>query len=319
MSARVESDVEVVIPHLDRRLSLARTLDSLRAQTVPVAICVADNGSTDGSLEMLAADYPEVRVLELGENLGFGAAVNRAVRSSEARTIVFVNNDAVAESDFVERLLAAYDGGAAPIVAACMLAPDGSIESLGVEVDRRLSPFDCCHGAAPGSPEAVSARPLGPSGGAALYERETFLTLGGYDERIFAYLEDVDLAIRARLAGFGCVSAPDAVVHHEHSATLGARSTAKNELMGYSQGFLDWRYGANLGLGERVGAAFTEVAVYAGKALIDHNLGAIRGRWRSWRRLRATEVPSAESNWSSVPLTRHRVFDAMGLRLRRRR
>ncbi|CAN5537468.1 hypothetical protein BH10ACT11_BH10ACT11_19700 [soil metagenome] len=318
MSPGAEVDVEVVIPHLDRRFSLVRTLESLREQTVAVAICVVDNGSTDGSLEMLAANYPEVRVVELGQNLGFGTAVNRAVHDSTARSVVLINNDAVAEPDFVERLIEARDRSAAQLVAGCMLALDGTIESLGVEVDRRLNPFDCCFGAAPGSATAASARPLGPSGGAALYDREAFVALGGFDERIFAYLEDVDLAIRARLAGFDCASAPGAVVHHEHSATLGSGSARKNELMGYSQGFLDWRYGANLSRRERVGAAFVQAVVYSGKAVIDRNIGALKGRFACWRGYRAHARPASNPSWSQLSLLEMRLGPALRRRLIRR-
>jgi GT2 family glycosyltransferase len=319
LSPGAEVGVEVLIPHLDRRLSLLRTLDSLRAQTVAVAVCVADNGSTDGSLEMLATDYPEVRVIELGRNLGFGAAVNRAVEGSEALSVVLINNDAVAEPDFVERLIEARNESGSPAVAGCMLALDGTIESLGVEVDRRLSPFDCCHGAAPGSREAAAAQPLGPSGGAALYDRQAFLALGGFDERIFAYLEDVDLAIRARLAGFNCASAPTAVVHHEHSATLGAGSARKNELMGYSQGFLDWRYGVNLSRGERIGSTFVKAVVYSGKALIDRNVGVSRG-WAAARRdLKRGVKPAGEEGWSRLPLAQLSIGAALKRRLGRRR
>lgn len=308
-----------MIAHRDRRASLARTLDSLRSQTVAVDVCVADNASSDGSREMLSRDYPEVRVLELERNFGFGAAVNRAVESSESPLVALLNNDAVAEPDFAERLLEAHGGGAEPIVAACMLAADRSIDTLGVELDHYLSPSDCCHGLAAGSPQAASARPLGPSGGAALYERVVFLRLGGYDERIFAYLEDVDLAIRARLAGYGCALAANAVVHHEHSATLGAGSAAKNELMGFSQGFLDWRWGANLSASERAGAALIELVVYAGKAVIDRNLGALRGRLRAQRHLSRESRPAVEPTWGGLPLRHHSLPAALRPRSMRRR
>lgn len=312
-------EIEVVIPHRDRLESLRGTLDSLRGQTVAVAVCVVDNGSSDGTAGALATDYPEVRVVALERNLGFGAAVNRGVQSSDAQAVVFINNDAVARPDFVQRLVEAYAGGEEPIVAGCMVAADGSIETLGVEVDRWLNASDCCFGERPGSSAARTARPLGPSGGAAFYEREAFLGLGGYDERIFAYLEDADLALRARLAGFGCAVAPEAVVVHEHSATLGSGSAAKNEMLGYSQGFLAWRYGANLSGVERATAALFDLALATGKAAIDRNLGAIKGRVRAWRTLRAVSAEEPDHGWSGLPLLEHGPGESLRRRLLRRR
>ena len=76
------SDLEVLIPHHRGRESLRLTLASLAGQTAGVEVCVADNGSDDGSREMLAAEHPDVRVVELGSNRGFGAAVNAAARTS---------------------------------------------------------------------------------------------------------------------------------------------------------------------------------------------------------------------------------------------
>src|SRR5687768_16648674 len=94
--------VEVIIPHIDRARSLAKLLDALRAQTVVPSICVADNGSSDGSLTMLKELYPEVRVIEIGTNVGFGRAVNRAARASAADLIILLNNDTVPDARFVE-------------------------------------------------------------------------------------------------------------------------------------------------------------------------------------------------------------------------
>src|SRR5690606_14357589 len=140
--------VEVLIPHHNRIDSLPATLDSLRRQPAPASVCVVDNASTDGSREVLAAEYPEVRVVALERNYGFGAALNRGARESEADLLVFLNNDAVADERFVERVRDRFAATGAEMVAACLRAPSGEVESLGVELDRSLNPYDAAHGAA---------------------------------------------------------------------------------------------------------------------------------------------------------------------------
>ena len=193
MSAR--ADVEVLIPHLDRKESLRRTLESLEAQTVVPRICVADNGSSDGTLEMLAVDFADVRVVALDRNHGFGGALNRAAADSAATLLIFLNNDAVAEPTFVEALLRTRELSGSDAVAGCLRSPSGPVESMGVEVDRSLNAYDVGFGLE--DPQDYAGHePLGPCGGAALISTAAFSEVGGFDEGFFAYLEDVDLAIR---------------------------------------------------------------------------------------------------------------------------
>lgn len=311
--------VEVLIPHHSRIDSLRATLDSLRRQSAPAAVCVVDNASTDGSREVLARDYPEVRVVALERNYGFGAALNRGARESDADLLVFINNDAVADERFVERIATAFAESGAEMVAACLRAPNGEVESLGVQLDRSLNPYDAAHGAAFETLGELRVEPLGPSGGAGGYARQAFAAVGGFDERLFAYLEDVELALRMRLAGMSCAVAPDAFVWHHHSATLGARSAAKNELLGYARGYLHWRYGRSLTAGERARALATDAIVYAGKAVIDRDLGSLRGRLRLRRDVRGERRPPGDPRVADLPLLELRWREALGRRLARRR
>jgi GT2 family glycosyltransferase len=279
---------------------------------------VIDNASSDGTRELLADRFPEVRVLALDRNAGFGAAINRAAESSTAELIVLVNNDAVADPAFVERLVAAHDRTGAEMVAGCMLSPEGVVESLGVEVDRSLSAYDAGHGLR--DPAAFAGSPvLGPSGGAALYVRDDFVRLGGFDEDFFAYLEDAELALRMRLAGRRCAMATDAVLWHEHSGTLGARSDAKNELMGHSRGHLMWKHGRSLGPLARLRGHLTDGIVYAGKAVIDRNLGAFRGRLRAAREHRGRPRPEGDPRLAGLPLADLGLAESLRRRLARRR
>ncbi len=310
--------VEVLIPHRDRVASLARTLESLESQTVAATACVIDNGSTDTTRAMLAERFPGVRVVALERNHGFGAAVNRGAFSSRAELLVLLNNDAVADERFVEALVAARSATGAEMVAGCLRSPDGPVESLGVEVDRALNTYDAGFGLADPA-RYVGPPPLGPSGGAALYEREAFVRAGGFDEAFFAYLEDVDLALRMRLAGCRCALALDALAWHEHSATLGARSDAKNELLGHSRAYLLWKHGAALTAPQRVQAHLIDAVVYAGKAVIDRNLGALRGRRRAALERRGRVRPPADPRLRELPLLDLGLAESLRRRLVRRR
>jgi GT2 family glycosyltransferase len=202
------------------------------------------------------------------------------------------------------------------MVAACLGRPDGRIESLGVEVDRSLIAYDVAHGEDwDGAVERHPGPPLAPSGGAAAFGREAFLAAGRFDEGFFAYLEDVDLGIRMRMLGMRCVLAPRAIAWHEHSGTLGPGSEAKNRLLGTGRGRLARKYGANLSVAARARGILVDAAVYAGKALIDRNLGAVRGRAAA-RRL----VPRgpADPRFARVPLVDRGIGTSLRLRLRRR-
>jgi len=281
-------------------------------------VCLVDNASSDVTREMVAERFPEVRVVALDRNLGFGAALNRGVEGSEAELVVFTNNDAVMDPRFVELLVEAADDSGAEMAAGCLRSPGGPVESLGVEVDRSLTAYDVGHGLADPARYA-GPPPLGPSGGAALLVREAFQRIGGYDEGFFAYLEDVDLAIRLRLGGATCALAAGAIAWHEHSATLGARSVAKNELLGFSRGRLLWKYGRSLTLAERVRAHGTDLVVYSGKAAIDRNLGAFRGCLRARRELGRLPRPDAEPRLRNLPLTDVGLRESLARRLARRR
>ncbi len=215
----------VVVPNFNGRRWLPGCLDSLAAQTLaPTEVVVVDNGSSDGSAAM-ASGRPGVRVVELGRNLGFAAAANRGIGSVETESVALVNTDVVLAADWLERMEAAL--GSAPDVGAVackmvdledpsvlydagdVLRRDGVCEQRG-RFERDDGSFD-----EPGEVFAASA-------GAALYRRGAVLDVGGFDERFFLYLEDVDLGLRLRLAGWRCRYEP-AVARHagEGSAPAG--------------------------------------------------------------------------------------------------
>jgi GT2 family glycosyltransferase len=316
VSARELPSAEVLIPHHDRAESLRQTLDALRRQTHPTPVRVVDNNSSDGTREMLEGEFPDVACTPLDSNLGFGAALNRGVEECDAAVLIFLNNDAVPDERFCEELLAAQAASGAEMIAACLGRPDGLIESLGIEVDRSLIAYDVAFGEErEGAVKRHPDPPLSPSGGAAAFAREALVAAGGFDEGFFAYLEDVDLGIRMRMLGMRCVIAPGAIAWHEHSGTLRPRSEAKNRLLGSGRGRLARKYAANLTPTARARGIVIDAAVYAGKALIDRNLGAVRGRLEA---AHLTPRGPVDPRFGRVPLVDRGIVAALRLRLGRR-
>jgi GT2 family glycosyltransferase len=273
----------VYIPNLNGGEMLAQTLESL-APGEEVKVVVVDNGSEDDSVAILRDRFPQVELIALPQNIGFGRALNLAVDRVPGDPVIFLNNDVECEPGLVEALLGALEEGVSS-VAGVLVQRDAPelIDSAGVTVEGdTLMAFDYLHGE--NVDRLVSAPPpLGPTGGAALYRHDAFTSVGGFDERIFVYYEDVDLALRMRAAGHKCVLAPEARALHAFSATLGSRSGAKFEMTGWSRGYLMRRYGVLSSPGRATRALFCELAIGAGQLLRSHTARGLRGRLRGWR------------------------------------
>jgi N-acetylglucosaminyl-diphospho-decaprenol L-rhamnosyltransferase len=272
----------VYIPNLDGGARLRRTLETLAAQTMEAPVVVIDNGSRDDS-PAVAEQEMGARVIRLDWNIGFGCALNLGVAQYPAERLVFLNNDVECEPRLLEALVETSEAEAADSVAGILLQMEREdlIDSAGVVADRTLLAWDYLHGSPVG--EATAAvPPLGPSGGAALVKREIFERVGGFDERIFAYLEDVDLALRIRCAGGVCALAPNARALHRHSSTLGSGSAAKNRLMGWSRGYLLRRYGILRNPALVAPTLARELAIAGGQLLIDRTATGITGRLAGW-------------------------------------
>jgi GT2 family glycosyltransferase len=306
--------IDVVIPTHDHWHLTARCLSLLREQTVPHAVIVADNASSDDTPEKVRQAFPEVHVVELPGNLGFPAACNAAAAAGTGEIVVLLNNDVETSPHFLELLTRSFeDDPRVGSVAALLVRPGGRVvDSVGLTSDSTLAGFPRLRGSAVN--EAESRRPLlsGPCGAGGAYRRTAWEEIGGLDEGVLFYGEDLDLALRLRSAGWTAAAAPDAVAVHLGSATFGPRSPWQRYQGGFSRGYFLRRYGLL-----RTGAAFrvlaTESAVVLADAVLSRDLSAAKGRlagWRSARGLprRALPPPDAVESgigfWESMRLRR---------------
>lgn len=205
--------VAAVVPNWNGARWLPGCLAALRAQERPFdALIVVDNGSTDGSADGLGDD---VRVVRLGENRGFAAAANAGLRATGAEWVALVNSDVELEPAWLAAMLAAGEPDDVASVAGKMVSLDdpGVLDDTGdflrrdgVCEQRGRGHRDDGRWDEPG--EVFSA-----CAGAALLRRGVALAVGGFDERFFSYLEDVDLGLRLRLAGWRTAYVP-AVARH---------------------------------------------------------------------------------------------------------
>jgi GT2 family glycosyltransferase len=227
--------VSVIVVNWNRRDLLRACLNSLAKQTTPeFEVILVDNGSADGSPEMVEREYRGVRLIRNRENRGFCAANNQGIRASTSEFIALLNNDAEAEPVWLASLLNAFDsrpdfGMAASKIlvwedpgridkAGHLIYPDGQNRGRGSgEWDR-------------GQYDRIEET-LWPDGCAAMYRREMLDAIGGFDEDLFAYADDAELGLRARIAGWRCVYVPAAVVRHHRGATLGLGSARRLELI----------------------------------------------------------------------------------------
>jgi GT2 family glycosyltransferase len=317
--------VSAIVVNYNGRDHVVRCVDSLVATlatiAAPTELMVVDNGSVDGSCETLRAAHPGLRVFELGRNRGFAGAVAEGLRATSGKWVLLLNNDATIERGALELLVSA--GETSPSVGAVaptILFADGSdrINSAGLVVDR----LGIAHDRLVGEPAAArGTHPVevfGASGGGAMLRRSMLEDIGGIDESFFMYLEDVDMAWRARARGWRAVHVPDALVHHHHSMTAVHGSELKYFHVGRGRVRV---LAKNAGTGQlvRYGAAMLahDLAYVAYVAAADRTLAPLRGRleglaqWRSCRGRGGTQLDPAELAPMTGPLAalrRRRVW-----------
>ncbi|MDP8979090.1 MAG: glycosyltransferase [Acidobacteriota bacterium] len=233
--------VAVVVVNWNRRDLLRACLQSLARQRIdhPFDVVVVDNGSGDGSPEMVLGEFSNIPAFRLQlirnpDNRGFCAANNQGFAATDSEYVALLNNDAEAAPEWLASLRSAFEplpevGMAASKIlvfddprridkAGHLIYPDGQNRGRGTgELDS-------------GQYDRVE-EVLWPDGCAAMYRRAMLNEIGGFDEDFFAYADDAELGLRARIAGWTCIYMPSAVVRHHRAATLGLRSGQRLELI----------------------------------------------------------------------------------------
>ncbi len=218
----------VIIPNLNGKSYLRACLDSLRRQSrKDFSVILIDNGSRDDSVAFVRSQYPEIELCCFEKNEGFCRAVNAGIQLAATPYVILLNNDTVCGETFVEEMVAAIEGSGVFSCAAKLVRMDDpdKMDSAGdlycalgwayaIGKDRPAQDYD------------KKRRIFSACGAAAIYRREVFDEIGLFDEAQFAYLEDVDIGYRARIAGYRNLYAPKALVRHAGSATSGSTHNA---------------------------------------------------------------------------------------------
>ena len=218
----------VIIPNYNGMQFLEACLSSLREQKYDFETILVDNASGDDSLLYVRENFPEVQVIAADKNEGFSAAVNRGIKAATTPYVLLLNNDTRVEKDFVKNLETAMDKKTDYFgiqAKMCMMSEPDRMDDAG--------DLYCALGWAfaigKGKPQKNYNRfypVFAPCAGAAIYRKEVMGEIGFFDEAHFAYLEDIDIAYRAKIAGYKNGFCPDAVVLHVGSGSSGSRYNA---------------------------------------------------------------------------------------------
>lgn len=310
MTPAHDLQASVVVVTWNGRERLKESLPAIVGQQgVRHEVILVDNGSTDGTVDWVRASHPSVRVVELPENTGFAAGNNRGFEAARAPLVATINNDAIPDPDWLTGLVSAATAhpDAGMFASRMVYRHDPEvIDSAGVSLD----PLGIAWDRSAGTPvqDDADGEVFGASAGAALYRRELLQATGGFDGRFFAYLEDVDLAWRARWLGWKARYVPAARVRHMHSATWAEDSPLKTFHLGRNK---VWLIAKNYPLGALLrwlplilayDAASLPITVWR-----QRRLDAVRGRLAGLRRLpeiwrsRAHVTPARRSiTWSEL-------------------
>lgn len=219
--------IQIIIPNWNGAKMLAHCLDSLKNQSFSdFKVTVVDNGSSDESLALLQQEYQDVDVISLDHNSGFSIAVNLGIQQASGEWILLLNNDMEVAPDCLEHLVkgvSQYDEDTFFALKMMSFHQRETIDGAGDAflrggVGYRIGTLekDC-------KAYQHDRRIFGACAGAALYHHSLFEKIGLFDEDFFAYLEDVDLNLRAARHGMNCMFLSKAVVYHIGSATSGSK------------------------------------------------------------------------------------------------
>ena len=240
----LRNKVTVVIPNYNGIAYIRECLSSLYAGTALPRVIVVDNHSTDGSMELVEREFPQVLLHRIRANTGFCHAVNCGLHLVQTKYAILLNNDTKADPAFVEELISAISqsGKIFSVQAKMLTMNDPSVlddagdcySALGWAFARgkgqRAEKFD------------KKGTIFSACAGAAIYRMSVFDEIGWFDERHYCYLEDVDIGYRAQIYGYRNLYAPKAVVYHAGSAATGSRHNAFKETMtAVNAAYLRWK------------------------------------------------------------------------------
>lgn len=220
----------MVVVNWNRAEMLRECLQSLGLQVgddgrrLSIEVIVVDNGSTDHSAGVVREAFPDVLLLENQYNLGYCAANNQGIRAAHGSFIALLNNDAAADPKWISHLLTAFRESPEIGMAASKIVTwedSGRIDKAG----HLIFPDGQNRGRGTGEPDRGQYEKveeiLWPDGCAAMYRKSMLDQIGLFDEDLFAYGDDAELGLRARIAGWRCLYMPKALVRHRRGATLG--------------------------------------------------------------------------------------------------
>ena len=214
-----QPSVSIIVLNWNGRPYLAECLESLRSQSYdgPHQVVLVDNGSQDGSADLVEASFPEVRLIRSPVNLGFAAGNNLAARQLDTELLAFLNNDTRTDPNWLDELVRSVTE-ASDIASAGgrILSWDGkTVDFMGGGATLTGLGMQFGYGQ-PASVDAPAADILFACGGSMIVKRDAYLQVGGLDDDYFLFYEDVDLGWRFWLAGYRVRYAPGAIMYHRH-------------------------------------------------------------------------------------------------------
>lgn len=227
-----QARVSAIVVTWNSGKDIVSCIESLVTQSYPLLeIIVIDNSSKDNSVTLVKKGFPHVRLLRMERNLGFAGANNVGISNSEGEYVLTVNPDVVLKADYVEKLVGTLDRLNRNVGSATgkLLRDDGvTLDSTGIKAAVAVRFFDRGAGEPDRGQYDTEENILGPCAAAALYKRkmlqEIMLRDGYFDSSFFAFFEDVDLAYRARIAGWDSIYVPEATAVHKRGGSGTRRS-----------------------------------------------------------------------------------------------
>ena len=236
--------VTIIIPNYNGYAFLKDCLEALKPQiNEKVHVLVVDNGSTDESIKFLQA-YEGIETLLLPENTGFCGAVNAGIKASSTKYVILLNNDTRVLPGYVESLVEIMEKDEGIFSGSARMLQMHAPEYIDDAGDKYCA-LGWAFSRGKGKPAALyeeACEVFAACGGAAIYRRAVFDEIGLFDDRHFAYLEDIDIGYRARIYGYRNVYVPKAKVLHYGSGFSGSRHNAfKVKLSSRNSVYLPWK------------------------------------------------------------------------------